>query len=481
MSDKNQYTGLLETKRIEPYILLRDILVNWWVLLLGALAAAMLAATAASIRYVPSYTTSATFAVSSKTSSGSYADLSSANTMAMTLQKIIESHAMQEVLCQKLGVEEIDAEIHTQLIENTNLLTLTVSSDSPREAFDIINGIIDNYSSVAYYSIGDAVMHILQAPEIPFSPDQPLNTRSLSKKVFVFTFAALAVIAGLCSIMRDTVKGEWEIEEKLDARSPGAISFERKTKVAGDMLRKKKNAALLVTNPLAGFSFVESYKKLTARVEYRMEEHKSQVLLVTSVSENEGKSTVAANLAISLAQKGKKVLLIDGDLKRPSQFLILGVQVKEENELGEYLRGSANLQDLPIGMEIPGLLFIGGRNCYSTSAEILQKPEMGRLIRASRKIVDYIIVDTPPAGVLGDAEILARYADEVLMVVRQNFMYAADINDALDTFRSGGTRVLGAVLNSVKTFENSTSIGRYGYGRYGKYGNYSRYGENQRE
>ena len=150
MSDKNQYTGLLETKRIEPYILLRDILVNWWVLLLGALAAAMLAATAASIRYVPSYTTSATFAVSSKTSSGSYADLSSANTMAMTLQKIIESHAMQEVLCQKLGVEEIDAEIHTQLIENTNLLTLTVSSDSPREAFDIINGIIDNYSSVAY-------------------------------------------------------------------------------------------------------------------------------------------------------------------------------------------------------------------------------------------------------------------------------------------------------------------------------------------
>ena len=61
-----------------------------------------------------------------------------------------------------------------------------------------------------------------------------------------------------------------------------------------------------MTNPLAGFSFVESYKKLTARVEYRMEEHKSQVLLVTSVSENEGKSTVAANLAISLARKGKR-------------------------------------------------------------------------------------------------------------------------------------------------------------------------------
>ena len=78
-----------------------------------------------------------------------------------------------------------------------------------------------------------------------------------------------------------------------------------------------------------------------------MEEHKSQVLLVTSVSENEGKSTVAANLAISLAQKGKKVLLIDGDLKRPSQFLILGVQVKEENELGEYLRAAQTCRICP--------------------------------------------------------------------------------------------------------------------------------------
>ena len=74
--------------------------------------------------------------------------------------------------------------------------------DSNQDGIGDINGIIDNYSSVAYYSIGDAVMHILQAPEIPFSPDQPLNTRSLSKKAFVFTFAALAVIAGMCSIMR---------------------------------------------------------------------------------------------------------------------------------------------------------------------------------------------------------------------------------------------------------------------------------------
>ena len=91
MSKENEYTDLLENKKIEPYILIHDILVNWWVLLLGALAAAMLAYIAVSVRYVPSYTTSATFAVSSRSSSSSYASLSSANTMATTLQKIISS------------------------------------------------------------------------------------------------------------------------------------------------------------------------------------------------------------------------------------------------------------------------------------------------------------------------------------------------------------------------------------------------------
>ena len=71
MSKENEYTDLLENKKIEPYILIHDILVNWWVLLLGALAAAMLAYIAVSVRYVPSYTTSATFAVSSRSSSSS--------------------------------------------------------------------------------------------------------------------------------------------------------------------------------------------------------------------------------------------------------------------------------------------------------------------------------------------------------------------------------------------------------------------------
>lgn len=480
MSKENQSIDLLENKKIEPYILIHDILVNWWVLLLGALAAAMLSYMVVNIRYVPAYTTSATFAVSSRSSSSSYANLSSANTMATTLQKIIESNAMQGILCEKLGVEEVEADINTRVIENTNLLELTVSAASPKEAFDIMNGIIDNYSSIAYYSVGDAVMDVLQAPQIPFSPSNPLNARDTSEKAFLIALLGLAALTALISIMRDTVKTEQEIEEKLDARSLGSISFERKYKVAKDVLKGKKNAALLITNPLASFSFVENYKKLASRIEYKMEEHESKILVVTSVSENEGKSTVAANLAISFAQKGKKVILLDGDLKRPSQFLIFNIKMEDKGELGEFLRNNAELKNVLKKIQDPDMLFIGGRNCYSSSTEILQGAQLSSLMNACRKYADYVIIDTPPAGILGDAEIFARYADEVLLVVRQNYIFSADINDTLDGFRGEGRNVLGVVLNGVKTFSNSTSLGRYGYGKYGKYGKYGNYAKKQR-
>lgn len=466
---------VLENNRIEPFTLLHDIFVNWWIILLGALAAAMLTYTAVNLKYVPEYSSTATFAVSARSSASSYNNLSSANTMATTLQKIIESSAMEDILENELGVDVAEAKIETNVVQNTNLLELTVTTDSPKESFDIINAVIDNYSSISYYSIGNAVMEVLQAPGIPFSPDNPLNVGDRTQQAFLLAAAVLILLFGLLSFQKDTVKCEEEIEKKLDARSLGAIAFEMKYKSLREFLRRRKSA-LLINNPLAGFSFVESYKKFSSRVEYRMEKHDCHSLVVTSVSENEGKSTVAANLAITIAQRGQRVILLDGDLRRPSQFLIFGLKPEEKNELGEYLKKENPLKDIVMPTDVKRLFFMGGRNCYSSSTDLLQNEQLKKLLETCKKLADYVIIDTPPVGILGDAEIYAQYADAVLLVVRQNFVYAEDINDALDRFRGAKCRVLGVVLNGVQTLSGFTSsaVGRYssryGYGRYGKYG-----------
>lgn len=464
----------LENYKIEPFTLVRDILVNWWVILLGAISAVLIAYVVLNLRYVPEYTSSATFVVSSRNTSASYSTLSSANSTATTFQMIIESNAMQDILCTKLGVDEIDADIQATVAEGTNLLELNVTAASPREAFDIMEGILNNYSSISYYTVGDIVLNILRSPEVPLSPDNPLNVGRTLKQIFLVAAAAIVIILGILSTMKDTLKTEEDIEEKLDARDLGAISYEFKYKSLIELLRRRKKA-LLINDPLAGFGFVESFRKFSSKVEYRMEKEGFKTLAVTSVSENEGKSTVAANLAISLAEKNYRVVLIDGDLRRPSQFLIFGQKPSAENELGEFLKGETNTNEILMRTRISSLYLIGGRNCYSSSTDILQNERTQKFLNRCKESADFIIIDTPPTGVLGDAELWGQYADAVLFVERQNFIYAEDINTMLDKFRTQKAKILGVVLNSVQSFGSiaGATVGRYS-SRYGDYGNYGK-------
>lgn len=486
MSQEQSINDILENNKIEPFTMILDILRSWWVILLGAVAAALLAYVVSGVRYVPEYKTSATFAVVSR-SGDAYSNLSSANSMAGTFQKIIESASMNKILCEKLGVDEIDADIQASVVQDTNLLGLSVSAGSPKEAYDIICTIMDNYTSISYYAVGDAILETLQEPSIPMSPSNPLQTVRLMKYAFGGAVILLILLLGAISYLHDTVKREEEIEQKLDARSLGKLLYEAKTKTLRELFHHRKDA-LLVNQPLAGFAFVENYRKFVSRVEYQMEKKEHKVLVITSVSENEGKSTVAANLAISLAERDKKVILVDGDLRRPSQFLIFGLEPDDDSELGEFLKGNLDMKNLVRKTNTKGVFFMGGRNCYSSSTDILQGERTKELLEACRKLVDYVIIDTPPEGIVADAEIYARYADAVCLVVRQNYILAEDINDALDRLRDTGCRILGVVLNRVQTFETIAGrtpvghyAGHYGYGRYGRYGKYADYGKKQRE
>lgn len=333
---------------------------------------------------------------------------------------------------------------------------------------------MDNYSSVTLYTVGDIVLNILEQPNIPFSPDNPLDAGGMMKKVFLAAAAVLVLLLGVLSVMKDTLKTEEDISNKLDARSLGAIAYEFKYKSVKELLERSKKP-VLINNPLAGFGFVESYRKFSSKVEYRMEKKGWKTLAVTSVSENEGKSTVAANLAISLAEKDHRVVLIDGDLRRPSQFLIFGLHPQEENELGEFLKREKKSSDLLMKTSVPKLYVIGGRNCYSTSTDILQSELTGKFLQRCKESADFIIVDTPPTAVLADAELWGQYTDAVLFVERQNFIDAEGINTMLDKFRAQDTNVMGVVMNGVQSFGGmvGSTIGRYS-GRYGEYGNYGK-------
>ena len=102
----------------------------------------------------------------------------------------------------RLGVDEIDADIQVNIAGETNLLELTVTDDSPQQSFDIMEGILENYSGITLYTVGDIVLNILEDPNIPFSPDNPLQAGDMMKKVFLIAAAALALLFGILSVMK---------------------------------------------------------------------------------------------------------------------------------------------------------------------------------------------------------------------------------------------------------------------------------------
>jgi len=455
----------VEEMSFEPLTLIHDILINWWVILMGAIGAALLTVVVLSARYEPVYTTSATFVVSMKNNANMSTYWSRAYEMAQTMQLILESNSMNRIICEELGMDTMDAEITTSTLGSSNLLTLKVTADTSKEAMDVIRVVIDNYSKVAFYATSATTMEVLEEPTVPMSPSNPYNVKRPAAKVFLVTGAGLVFLFGLVSFFRDTIKREQDIEKKLDASSLGQIPYERKRKSIKELVKRNKSA-LLVNNPVTGFGFVESYRKLAAKVDHRMKKKEQKALVVTSIAENEGKSTVAANLAIALAGQSKRVILIEGDLRRPSQFLIFGQELKEKQEVGEYLKGNAQLKEILIKSSVPNLYMILGRNCYSSSTELVHASKMGDLLEQCKKAADYVIIDTPPVGLIGDAEVLARTAGAMMLVARQNYIPAEDINDTLDVFRAQKTSVIGVVLNKALTISGVTNTGAYG--KYGK-------------
>lgn len=164
-NNRNDMPAFMDTD-LDPYTLVHDIVSNWWVIILGAIAGALLTYVVVSSRYVPEYTTQATFVVASRGDANAYSNLSSANTMAKTFEKILKSNIMEKKICEKLKVEELDADIHAKVLEGTNMLVLSVTADTPKDSIDIIRTVMDNYSSVSLYTVGSAVMDVLEEPKV---------------------------------------------------------------------------------------------------------------------------------------------------------------------------------------------------------------------------------------------------------------------------------------------------------------------------
>src|SRR5690625_122652 len=229
-------------------------------------------------------------------------------------------------------------------------------------------------------------------------------------------------------------------------------------------MSSKRNRPLVVMSGLRS-PISEQFRNLRTNLNFVLGKNNNRkTILVTSSMSGEGKSFVALNLAMSYALLGKRTVLLNLDLRRPKlePYLDLGSSMRAG--ISNFLSGEANLDDLADELTYGdrNLFFINSGPTPPNPAELLLQPEMEDLITHLKERFDYIILDTPPIGIVADAQVIGGFADTSLYVVRHNFTKKDQVKMLDGLYKEKKLPKMGIVLNGIR----SKDAYRYGYGDY---------------
>ena len=241
----------------------------------------------------------------------------------------------------------------------------------------------------------------------------------------------------------------------------------KKAKPHAASLAHDRSAILREDSP---FAAQEAYKTLRTNIMFSIPAGGCKVIGLTSSVASEGKSTNCINLAITFAETGARVLLVDCDLRRPNIARLLGC--RETAGLSNVLAGLVEADAAIQKTGYPSLDVMASGGLSPNPTELLDSEEMGKLLKAQAEKYDYIFLDTPPVNLVSDALILSKYLTGILFVVRQNHSEKGLIKEAVRQLEFAGVKVLGFILNDVREARQ----GRYRY-RYNYYGGYGYAGE----
>jgi capsular exopolysaccharide synthesis family protein len=215
----------------------------------------------------------------------------------------------------------------------------------------------------------------------------------------------------------------------------------------------------------------EAYRTIRTAVFFGVPKDEAKTILITSPAPGDGKSTIASNLAIAMAQAGQKTLIVDADFRKPMQHRIFEVN-REQNGLADVVAGVKTLNEAVQPGPVEGLDVLSAGTEIPNPSEVLNSEAFARLLKEFSQGYDRIIIDSPPVGPVADSQILSALCDVTLLVLRAEVSTRKLSQYARDSLVGVGGHLLGAVINGVQR-----KHGRYGYSGYGYYGHHGYYGE----
>ena len=450
----------------------------WWVIVIACVFCCTFNIFRYHRNYTPMYKAEATFTVSTQDKVASingissynfYYDASTASRLSSTFPYILSSNLLQEAVANDLNLTSLPVNLTASSVPGSTMFTLGSSGRDPQLTYDALISTMENYPDIAKYVVGNIKFNIITSPVLPTEPyNKPDYFNGVFKGV---TYGLLiGIVFLLCyAALRTTIRTKKDIRSNLNIKCLGVIPYIIKKN------SKNEEVALLINSKLTDGRFPDSIRSVRSVVKNILKDDK-KVIAVTSTIAGEGKTTVCANIAMSFAAMGKKVLLVDCDLKKQSVLKTLRVNEDE-------LQYSTVTDKYKIAYLEKHKIHVMTLVADDDINEIVSSGNLANIFSLVKADYDVVFVDTPPCGVVSDAMFIAQATDGVLYVILQDTARISKIKSGLESLMSTDSEILGCILNGAQSsvmgygyYKAYNKYGYYrGYGSYGKYGKYAKY------
>ncbi len=444
----------------------------WWLIILGGILGG-LGAFLITSRLTPTYSARAKLLVNQvqDPSGTSYTDIIANQSLTTTYAELATSslnldRAARSLNDPALTVDRLSRKVDASAVDKTQIIYITATDTSARRAALIADAVAKAFpdyireAQLAGASESRLLNTVFVAePARPnFSQVSPNDTLNVVVGI-VLGLLVIVVIIALVEYLDDAV------DEREDITAAGSpfLGFVMQVPTPKGV-RADRWVPSIINSPQTPLA--ESFRQIQANLAFSLSARPSKVILITSSSPGEGKSTMAANLAEALAESSKKVLLIDGDLRKPDAHRYFSLP-----------NASGLTSAFLAGTEVTPAFFghIGYSLAVLTSGpippnpgELLSSPRLAAMLTALRDQFDIIIIDSPPLLGLADASLWLSLADGVILVARRGRTRRGAYESALAAIRSSSIPLIGTVLNGVDRRKSLVYDYPYGYA-YGKH------------
>lgn len=392
----------------------------------------------------------------------SSSDLDTAVKLIDTYMVVVKSNKVLDVITERLASKYpqitpgfIAGTLSAGSVSGTSVLQIRSTTWDPQLSTDIVNAILDVAPDEIIRVVGAGNCEVIDYATTPMFPnDRGLKRRGMLGALFC---AALSGLALLIFFLLDQRVAS--AKELIESYTPPVLASIQREKV-DERKEKRKQSSFLLTDK-SPIEKVEGYSKLRMNMLYTLVGKEHHVVAITSPVSGEGKTTIAANLAVSCALGGKNVLIIDGDMRRACLRDIF-LYDKDSSGLSDVLAGNIRWQQGILKTQHDTLHVLPAGHLPPNPAELLGSRQMKDLLAQLEQIYELIIMDMPPVNVVADPLAVSSIVAGCLFVTRQHYTDHRDLRKALIAAEMTGMDVLGFIFFG----EELTTGGRYGY--YGK-------------